>query len=303
MERPKVHTYALPTLTGVRDELAVTSDTLVESIHFFPGPDPACLGHKSAAVNLSDLAAMGAAPRQVFAQVEGPNGNAWCEAFEGGFSTLVHSSGGESHVEFTQGSSVRISVIAMGEVPRADAITRDGARIGHRLAVTGSVGDAQGALQLAYAKQTDESSCAHQKLKERLDKPTPRIQAGLRLRGLASAALDLSDGLLGDVTHLLHDRAPGVAIHPERLPVSKALAAAFEDDEAIRCALRGGDDYELCFTFAPDRELEVRRAMEEAETPFSVIGEIIPKRGVELVSSTGSPKDLSAPSSYEHQFE
>lgn len=304
MQGTKALIFALPKLTGVRGELAVTTDTLVESVHFFPDPVPDRLGHKSAAVNLSDLAAMGATPRQVFAQVEGPNlGRGWCKAFEDGFSALVHSSGGESRLEFSQGSIIRISVIAMGEVPRANALTRDGARIGHRLAVTGSVGDAQGALQLAYAQQIDESSCAHQSLMERLDKPTPRVEAGLNLRGIASAALDLSDGLLGDVTHLLHEKAPGVLIYPDRLPVSAALAETFGDDEAVRCALRGGDDYELCFTFEPDRELEVRRVMKEAETPYSVIGEVVAKRGVELDTSRRSLQAVSTSNSYEHQFE
>jgi thiamine-monophosphate kinase len=239
--------------------LAVCTDTLVAGVHFPPETTAAAIGHKSLAVNLSDLAAMGAEPAWATLALSMPDtDSAWLAAFSGAFFALadryaVQLVGGDT----TRGPLV-ITVEAHGFVPPGKALRRQGARPGERIYVTGTLGDA--GLALRRGVRRDE------RLRTRLDFPQPRIEAGLVLRDYASAAIDISDGLLADLNHLLEGDRLGASLQIDALPRSQAFLAALPTLEPERrqlfygLPLGAGDDYELCFTVAEHccRELEAR---------------------------------------------
>ncbi|MEE4376175.1 MAG: thiamine-phosphate kinase [Candidatus Competibacteraceae bacterium] len=254
--------------------LAVTLDTLVAGIHFASDADPVGIGHKSLAVNLSDLAAMGAVPAWATLALTLPESDeSWLAAFCEGFFALA----GQFQVQLVGGDTTHgplsISVQAHGFVPGHQALRRDGANPGDLIFVTGSPGDAGMALAILQGRLTPPSDSEQATyLQTRLDKPTPRIRQGLELRGLASAAIDISDGLAQDLGHILESSGLGASLQVDQLPYSPALATYA--DTAIAMALAGGDDYELCFTAPPaqvERILDLAAGWDCACTQIGVI--------------------------------
>lgn len=263
-------------------QLAVTTDLLLEGRHFFPDVDPESLGHKALAVNLSDLAAAGSAPRCFFLALALPRvDEAWLAAFSRGLFALADRegcvlAGGDTTrtpmIDERPGP-ITIAITAIGEVPRGAALTRGGAQPGDAIYVSGSLGDAALALA-ARAGEIKLDLVDAQAMQQRLDRPQPRIALGQALRGIATACMDVSDGLLGDLQHICNRSRAGAEVDWPQVPRSAAL---LRQSEALqqRCALAGGDDYELMFTAPPARESEVMRAAAPAGTAVTRIGRIV----------------------------
>ncbi len=271
---------------GCDEAIAVTVDTLVEGRHFAVGTDPEPLGHKCLAVNLSDLAAMGATPRWVTLALTLPHADgAWLAAFMRGFSSLA----GRHEVALIGGDTTRgplsITIQAIGTVGRADALRRDGAIAGDRIYVSGCVGDA--GLALALRQGLMLPGIDRSRLDEALDRPEPRVRLGRHLRGLASATIDVSDGLVADLTHVCESSGVGASIVAAQVPISCALGAYIAATEDWSLALNGGDDYELCFTVAPDREHVLRDLAPRLGIALTCIGRIEPDEGVRVIGAEG----------------
>jgi len=245
-------------------ELAVTTDMLVEGRHFLPGADARALGHKALAVNLSDLAAMGAAPRFALLCLGVPTADEhWLEAFAGGLFALADRYGVELVGGDTTRSPVRtIAVTAIGEVPAGVALFRGGARPGDDIWVSGELGGASLALM-----RPDIASAA-----ARLHMPEPRVELGERLRGLAHAAIDVSDGLAGDLGHILERSRLGALVNYADLPRPAAFREIGDAQLEQDCVLSGGDDYELLFTAAAERRGELAALAAELALPLTRIG-------------------------------
>ena len=268
--------------------LAVTTDLLLEGRHFLPGADPEALGHKALAVNLSDLAAAGAAPRAFQLALALPRADeAWLQAFCRGMFVLADThgcvlAGGDTtrvpQLGSTQAAPVdgplTICITALGELPRQAVCTRGGARIGDDLWVSGTLGDARAALgcrQGELGRVPTEHVAA---FATRMDWPQPRVALGVALRGLATAAIDVSDGLLGDLGHVLKRSGVGAVVEWEQVPRSEALRSLSLQQQQ-RCALAGGDDYELLFTAAASRRADVEAAGVAAAVSVARIGHIV----------------------------
>jgi thiamine-monophosphate kinase len=252
--------------------LAVTSDMLVEGRHFFANTNPEWLGHKALAVNLSDLAAMGAKPVGFTLALALPHADStWLTQFSQGLFRLAQQwqcplIGGDT----TQGP-LTICITALGHVPANAAIKRSGAKVGDDIWVSGTLGDAR----LALGALRNEWPLDHNSLEAvlpRMHQPEPRIALGMQLRGIASSALDVSDGLLGDLGHILKASQVNAEVLIDQLPTSRTLA---EQTEHIRrqCAANGGDDYELCFTAAANKRAEIE-SLSTALLPLTCIGRI-----------------------------
>jgi thiamine-monophosphate kinase len=247
-------------------ELAVTTDMLVEGRHFLPGAAARSLGHKALAVNLSDLAAMGAAPRWALLALGLPAADAgWLEAFSAGFFALAERYGVELIGGDTTRSGLRtISIVALGEVPAGVAMYRSSAKVGDDIWVSGELGGA--ALALRRPEITEVA--------RRLHEPEPRVELGERLRGLAHAAIDVSDGLTGDLGHVLERSQVGAVLDYERIP-RPAIFSSIGNRELERdCVLSGGDDYELAFTAAPRRREALDALSGELGLALTRIGSI-----------------------------
>ncbi|OOG25207.1 thiamine-phosphate kinase [Thioalkalivibrio denitrificans] len=276
-------------------ELVVCVDTLAAGVHF-PDETPAdALGHKALAVNLSDLAAMGAEPAWATLALTLPAADEdWVGAFSEGFRSLAEEYG----VALVGGDTTRgplsITVQVMGFVPRGHALRRDGARPGDGIYVTGTLGDAALGLR-HWTQRTTDGPHVHALL-ARLMRPVPQVAAGLALRGLAGAAIDLSDGLLADLGHVLDASGTGAAINLAQLPLSDAFRAVSGDAPDWSLPLSGGDDYELLFTLAPDMEA---RAREVLPVPFTRIGTIEASPGIRVTDGEGQPFSPSR-SGYRH---
>ncbi|MGQ0547016.1 MAG: thiamine-phosphate kinase [Betaproteobacteria bacterium] len=245
-------------------ELALTTDMLVEGRHFLPDAEPRDLGHKALAVNLSDLAAMGAAPRWALLALALPAADArWLEAFAAGLFALAERYG----VELIGGDTTRaplrtIAITAVGEVPAGVALFRGGARPGDDVWVSGELGGA--ALALVHPQIAAAAA--------RLHRPEPRVELGERLRGLASAAIDVSDGLASDLGHILERSQVGALVHYAQVPRCDAFAAIGNAELEKDCVLSGGDDYELAFTAAAARRGEIEALAAELALPLARIG-------------------------------
>lgn len=267
----------------VGQQLVVTLDTLVADVHFFAAADPEGIGHKALAVNLSDLAAMGATPAWVTLALTLPQvDESWLAAFCRGFFTLadrygVQLIGGDT----TRGPVTVISVQAHGFAPAGSALRRTGAQPGDGVYVTSTLGDAGLALAAAFGKAT--VSAEHRAyLQARLERPEPRLAQGLALRGIASAAIDVSDGLAQDLSHILKRSGVGARLEVEQLPLSLALKASLDQDAAITTALISGDDYELCFTAPPDRVSQLDTVAKNWDCGCARIGVITAEPGLRL---------------------
>jgi len=233
-------------------ELALTTDALVEGVHFLPGAPARALGHRALAVNLSDIAAMGATPAWALLSLNLPAvDHAWLQEFAAGFGALAR----RHQVALVGGNLSRgalsITVQLAGLVPAGQALRRSGARAGDELYLSGSVGDAACGLQLLRGAAAGSAAEAAW-LQQRFEYPTPRVALGEALRGIASACIDVSDGVYIDATRLLAASGCGATVEIDCLPLSQPLAHALGSD-AWRSALCGGEDYELCFSIAPAR--------------------------------------------------
>jgi len=267
-------------------QLVIAMDTLNAGVHFPDDTAPADIGWKALAVNLSDLAAMGAAPAWCTLSLSLPaSGPVWIDGFLDGFDALARL----HDVALVGGDTTRgplsVCVTAFGLVAPGMALRRDGARIGDDVWVSGTPGDAAAALAQWSAGAPRDPA-----LRSRLDRPTPRLALGLQLAGLASAAIDISDGLLADLAHLCRGSGVGATIELEALPVSDALRAAAPDRDTRRALqATGGDDYELCFTASPDRRGAILEAGVGAGVEVTRIGRIGSGAEVIAVGADGAP--------------
>ena len=277
-------------------QLAISSDMLVEGRHFFAAADPFALGHKALAVNLSDLAACGATPLAFTLALALPDVNeTWLQGFSQGLLALADAHGCELVGGDTTQGPLNICITVFGEVPAGQALLRSGARAGDDIYVSGTLGDARLALEALLGHIHLPGELLAQ-ARQRLERPTPRVALGLALRGIASSAMDVSDGLLGDLGHIL--RASGVGADIDTDETSKLIAAralftsatARFDMELLRqCTLAGGDDYELAFTAPPALREAVAGAAATAATPVARIGRISAEPGLRLADAQGRP--------------
>jgi thiamine-monophosphate kinase len=256
--------------------LAVSIDTLSAGIHFFPDCDPSAIGHKSLAVGLSDLAAMGAEPAwSTLALTLPAEDDAWVRAFSAGFAALSNAHG----IRLVGGDTTRgplsVTVQAHGLVPADAAVRRGGARAGDLIGVSGTLGDAGLALRGLLAGERIDPW-----LRRRLEYPTPRVELGLALRGLATAMIDLSDGLAGDLGHILTASGVGAELHLERLPLSPQVAEVVARTGDWSLPLSSGDDYELCFCIPTERVHEALDLAGVLDCPIQMIGRMRSEPGL-----------------------
>ena len=278
-------------------QLAVSCDMLVEGRHFFADVNPQLLGHKALAVNLSDLAASGAKPLAFTLALSLPRADAaWCQAFADGLFALADQHQCELVGGDTTQGPLTICITVFGEVPAGQALLRSGAQVHDDIWVSGSLGDARIALD-ALLRQHALPPAVLAQARQRLEQPTPRVALGLALRGIATSCLDISDGLLGDLNHILEASQVGARIdanitrgllRARRHPMMAALAMSRID----ACTLAGGDDYELCFTAPPDAQSAVREAAAQAGVPVTCIGRIEAERGVRVMAPGGQQLPL-----------
>lgn len=270
-------------------QLAISSDMLVEGRHFFADVDPRLLGHKALAVNLSDLAACGARPLAFTLALSLPRADtAWVGAFAQGLLALADAHQCELIGGDTTQGPLNICITVFGEVPAGQALLRSGAQAGDDIYVSGSLGDARLALEALQGRlQLPADVLAA--TRQRLEAPSPRVALGLALRGIASSALDLSDGLLGDLGHILTQSGVGACIDTRLTRPLLAASARLSLDASLvdQCTLAGGDDYELCFTAAPTLRAQVAAAAQASATPVTRIGSVQAQSGLRLLGADG----------------
>jgi len=267
-------------------QLAISSDMLVDGRHFLSTVLPHRLGHKALAVNLSDLAAAGAQPLAFSLALALPRVD---EAFLAGFARGLFALADEYGCELIGGDTTQgplnICITVFGEVPPGQALLRSGARVGDDLYVSGGVGDARLALECFRGNSTLAGD-AFEQVRLAMEQPQPRVALGVALRGVATSAIDVSDGLLGDLTHILNRSSVGATIEVDAVPRSSVLSSqplALQRE----CTLAGGDDYELLFTAPPSHATDVQAAAREAGVPVTRIGRIDRSRALTLVDAQG----------------
>jgi thiamine-monophosphate kinase len=265
-------------------ELVAALDTLVEGRHFPAGAPPESIGHRALAVNLSDLAAMGADPAWFLLALTLPCAEElFLDPFARGLFALARRHGVALVGGDTTAGPLSMSVQALGTVPSGQALRRSGAREGDLLYVSGTPGDAAAGLALLQARGPEAADMHSRHLLQRFLFPEPRVELGLRLRGLATACIDVSDGLAADAGRLAAASGCGVAIDAGLVPLSEALRAVRGADDALSCALRGGDDYELCFTVPPLRRPELESRLGNVKCQVTCIGNITGASGARIV--------------------
>lgn len=282
-------------------DLVVSTDMLVSGTHFFPDTDPFLLGHKALAVNLSDIAAMGAQPRWATLALSLPEANEdWLQKFSEGFFALAAEHGVDLVGGDTTRGPLNLCVTIMGEAPKRTSVRRSGAQAGDDIWVSGKLGDA--ALGLAHLQgkiklpEHSRASCL-----AALQQPQPRIALGLALRGIANSMIDISDGLLADLGHILESSNVAAEVRYDKLPVSSLFASGGDElaELAEHCVLSGGDDYELCFT-APDGQREEISALSSSlRLPLTRIGKIVSGRGCKVRRADGNVMTLKE-AGYDH---
>jgi len=261
--------------------IAVSIDTLVEGVHFFADVDPETLGHKSLAVGLSDLAAMGAKPAWFTLALSLPEVNeSWLKSFSKGLAELA----AKHNIQLVGGDTTRgpltISIQVHGFVEKTQVMRRDAAKTGDLIYVSGTLGDAGAALKMRLNNWLPEQWTEQDKtfLQQRLEKPTPRNQLAAQLLPYAHAGIDISDGLLADLGHILQRSHVGAVIYAEQLPLSNPLKQLPQSD-AQALALTSGDDYELCFTVP----VESKAVMDSMAEQISCIGYIVAEEGLTVL--------------------
>jgi thiamine-monophosphate kinase len=272
---------------GIGDDAAVTrvpegqcvvttTDTLVEGVHFLPGTAPEAIAHKAIAVNLSDLSAMGAEPAWISLSLSLPSiDEAWVKAF----SEKIHSLSHYFSFQLIGGDTVQgplsITITAQGFVPEDNQITRSGAQPGDWILVTGCLGDAGVGLDLLKGELSNMSPEHYTYLTNRHGYPTPRVLAGTTLRRIASSCIDVSDGLIQDLTQLIKRSNVGALVHLDKLPISEALGKNIENlIDTITYAATAGDDYELLFTVSEEQRVNVETSLASYNIPVTCIGQI-----------------------------
>ncbi len=287
-------------------QLAISSDMLVEGRHFFADVNPVALGHKALAVNLSDLAACGATPVAFTLALALPRiDDTWLQGFSQGLLALADAHSCELIGGDTTQGPLNICITVFGEVPRGQALLRSGARVDDDIYVSGTLGDARLALK-ALQGEIELPPEILEQARLRLEQPTPRVVLGTALRGIATSAIDISDGLGGDLGHIL--KASGVGARVDTEVTMNLIAACaridwvrgiFDSQKQLEIVLSGGDDYELAFTAAPSARQAVSRAAETSQTPVTRIGQIVHAPGLRLVDGHGQP--VSGPfTSFDH---
>ena len=288
-------------------QLAISSDMLVQGRHFFADVDPFTLGHKALAVNLSDLAACGARPLAFTLALALPQvDEAWLGSFSRGLLALADAHGCELVGGDTTQGPLNICITVFGEVPvvhgKGQALLRSGARAGDDVYVSGTLGDARLALE-ALRGQLALPATVLAQARRRLEQPTPRVALGQALRGVASAAIDVSDGLLGDLRHILRASAVGATLDTS-VAINLIAACARPDwatgiispEKQLDSVLAGGDDYELAFTAPASKRQAVQAAALMADTPVTRIGHIDAEAGLRLMDAAGKAVARSFPS-------
>ena len=290
-------------------QLAVSSDMLVEGRHFLSTVPPKRLGHKALAVNLSDLAACGATPCAFTLSLALPQvDDAWLSGFAQGLWALADAHGCELIGGDTTRGPLTIAITVWGELPPGQALLRNAAQVGDDIYISGAVGQARMALEV-FRGQLRLPSEAFERARARMERPTPRVALGQDLRGVAHAAIDLSDGLLGDLGHILKASGVGADIDTRWLaqardgdthwPAHCPDLAALPWAQTLACGLTGGDDYELLFTAAPAQSAAVLAAAQTSATPVSRIGRITP-HGLRVLDPQGQAIDVSGLASFDH---
>nr|WP_137938030.1 thiamine-phosphate kinase [Chitinivorax sp. B] len=276
----------------VGQAIATSADMLVEGRHFLPDTDPYRLGWKALAVNLSDLAAMGATPRWALLSLALPDADpTWLSGFSQGFFELAT----QFEVELIGGDTTRgprnLSVQIIGEVPPTAALRRDGAKLGDDIWVSGHLGEA--ALGLAVLQQRVQlPGDASRIAVDRLEQPMPRVALGLALRRVAHSAIDISDGLLADLGHILERSQVGAVVDARQLVCRPVLQSALACVAGLSYQLAGGDDYELCFTAGTDHRQAIAGLSDTLGLPLARIGKIVPN-GLTVLGMDGEPMVIS----------
>ncbi|RQP22367.1 thiamine-phosphate kinase [Piscinibacter terrae] len=271
---------------GAGMQLATSTDMLVEGRHFLSTVLPERLGHKALAVNLSDLAACGAAPLAFTLALALPRADAaFLEGFSRGLLALADAHGCELIGGDTTQGPLNICITVFGEVPRGQALLRRGARAGDDIYVSGTVGDARLALEVFRATHALDGA-GFEQVRRAMELPQPRVALGQALRGIATSAIDVSDGLLGDLSHILRRSDVGAVIEADLLPRSDVMKAQPLPLQRL-CTLAGGDDYELVFTAPADRAAAVLDAAKTAKVAVTRIGRARSKTGLELIDLQG----------------
>jgi thiamine-monophosphate kinase len=269
---------------------AVSCDMLVDGRHFLSTSPPARLGHKALAVNLSDLAACGAKPVAFTLALALPHmDEAWLQGFSQGLWALADEHGCELVGGDTTQGPLNICITVFGEVPPGDALLRQHAQAGDDIYVSGTVGDARLALEVfrgTWGLEAEHFETARM----RMEQPTPRVALGQALRGVANAAIDISDGLVGDLGHILKRSKVGAVLTTDWVADSAAISSAMQTlplSRRLDYALAGGDDYELLFTAAPDQADAVQEAANDCGVPVTCIGRIMPTPGLQVMDAQG----------------
>ncbi len=288
---------------GTGMELAISTDMLVSGRHFFADADPQKLGYKAMAINLSDMAAMGATPRWVVLSLALPDSivaahKQWLQAFADGFYELAQAHqvalvGGD-----TTGGPLNICATILGEVPRSKALRRSGARPGDDIWVSGEIGNA--ALALAHEQGRlilEPGERAH--CMAALQLPVPRVMLGQRLIGLAHSAIDISDGLLADLGHVLECSNVGGVICTNEIHCSSAMKRYLSQQVGFEYLLAGGDDYEICFTAPESGRAMMQILSEELEIPLARIGKIVKGKGLLVLDGDGRTVNMET-RGYDH---
>lgn len=280
-------------------ELAISTDMLVEGRHFFSDADANALGHKSLAVNLSDLAAMGAEPLAFTLALALPSiDENWLSAFSKGLFALAD----QHNIALIGGDTTKgpltMSITVFGGIPTGQALRRSQAKVGDDIWVSGTLGDARLALSAMQGKLVLETHAFNQAAVH-LHRPTPRIALGMALRDVAHAAIDISDGLLGDLQHVLKQSNVGATLQADDLPLGEILKSTQTTTVCHEFALNGGDDYELCFTAPTTKREAVHQAATKANTVVTRIGQITAAREINILNAAGEALAISS-NSYDH---
>lgn len=258
-------------------QLAITTDTLVEGTHFLPSISPADLAYKSVAVNLSDLAAMGATPAWMSLALTLPEiKEEWLAEFSQSLFAILDRYGVSLIGGDTTKGSLSITLTAQGFLPENQGLFRHQAKVGDWIFVSGFLGDSAAGLDLLLQNRKIENEFDRYFIQRHL-RPTPRVELGLALRSFSCCALDISDGLLADLEHILERSQVGAEIYLENLPISRHLCIQYEQTQAEKFALTGGEDYELCFTVSEEKREEMEQVLRSQGIKVTCIGKILPQ--------------------------
>ncbi|MBT7951336.1 MAG: thiamine-phosphate kinase [Gammaproteobacteria bacterium] len=281
-----------------QQELLVSVDTLVEGVHFFPSAAAFDIAYKSLAVNISDIAAMGGEPRWATLALTLPNIDPdWLQSFADGFVEVANKYGVCLIGGDTCQGPLSVTVQIMGTAEKGHSIKRSGALAGDLIYVSGNLGMA-GLAYKSLMENTDGHSVSSECF-ERLHRPAPRVELGKQLSGLASSAIDISDGLGSDLNHVLLSSGVAAEIELDKLPVCKDVAQ-LEDKELLwQLTLATGDDYELCFTLPIDKQIELEKRAKNISYPITCIGKIVSGEGIRWMQEDGSDANLDL-KGYQH---